>query len=134
MDLAGQPTFASLLKAYRLARGLSQVALAERAGLSQDAISLLERGLRLSPRRDTVTLLAKSLNLDADERTRLLTVASARRERPAVATRASSWSPSSLRPRLSSFVGRQRELAEVRGLILSERLLTLSGSGGIGKT
>jgi predicted ATPase/DNA-binding CsgD family transcriptional regulator len=35
---------------------------------------------------------------------------------------------------LSSFVGRQRELAQVRQLLASSRLLTLTGSGGIGKT
>jgi predicted ATPase/Tfp pilus assembly protein PilF/DNA-binding XRE family transcriptional regulator len=134
MDTAGLPSFASLLKTYRLARGLSQGALADRAGLSQDAISLLERGLRLSPRDDTVTLLAKALNLGADERACLQIAASARRERPAVSTCADSQSSSSPRPRLSSFVGRERELAEVRELVLSTRLLTLSGAGGVGKT
>ena len=36
--------------------------------------------------------------------------------------------------RLSSFVGRAREQAEVRGLLLSERLVTLIGPGGAGKT
>ena len=72
MDTAARPSFGSLLKAYRLARGLSQGALAERAGLSPDAISLLERGRRLSPRRDTVALLAKTLHLAAEERTCLL--------------------------------------------------------------
>jgi predicted ATPase/DNA-binding CsgD family transcriptional regulator len=35
---------------------------------------------------------------------------------------------------LSSFVGRQRELAEVRGLLGQTRLLTLVGVGGVGKS
>jgi predicted ATPase/class 3 adenylate cyclase len=35
---------------------------------------------------------------------------------------------------LASFVGRGRELAEVRGLVESSRLVTLTGAGGSGKT
>ena len=35
---------------------------------------------------------------------------------------------------LSSFVGREREVAEVRHLLAANRLVTLLGPGGIGKT
>ena len=35
---------------------------------------------------------------------------------------------------LSSFVGREKELAEVKRLLMDNRLLTLTGSGGCGKT
>lgn len=35
---------------------------------------------------------------------------------------------------LNSFIGRQRELADVRGLLATTRLLTLTGAGGSGKT
>jgi predicted ATPase/DNA-binding CsgD family transcriptional regulator len=35
---------------------------------------------------------------------------------------------------LSSFIGRKRELAEVRHLLRTERLVTLTGAGGSGKT
>jgi non-specific serine/threonine protein kinase len=35
---------------------------------------------------------------------------------------------------LTSFIGRQRELAEVRRLLAATRLLTLTGAGGVGKT
>jgi predicted ATPase/DNA-binding CsgD family transcriptional regulator len=36
--------------------------------------------------------------------------------------------------RMSSFIGRDRELAEVRGLVGGSRLVTLTGTGGAGKT
>jgi predicted ATPase/class 3 adenylate cyclase len=42
--------------------------------------------------------------------------------------------PNNLPALLTGFVGRERELAEVRGLIRSSRLLTLTGAGGSGKT
>jgi DNA-binding XRE family transcriptional regulator len=44
---AGRETFATLLQRYRLAAGLSQDELAERAGLSARGISDLERGARV---------------------------------------------------------------------------------------
>ena len=42
--------------------------------------------------------------------------------------------PNNLPSQLTSFVGRQRELAELRGALASTRLLTLTGAGGSGKT
>jgi predicted ATPase len=35
---------------------------------------------------------------------------------------------------LSSFVGREREVAEVHRLLESNRLVRLTGTGGVGKT
>jgi predicted ATPase/class 3 adenylate cyclase/Tfp pilus assembly protein PilF len=42
--------------------------------------------------------------------------------------------PNNLPAQLATFVGRDRELAEVRALVESSRLVTLTGSGGCGKT
>src|SRR5918994_6107080 len=42
--------------------------------------------------------------------------------------------PNNLPLELSSFVGREKELAEVKRLLENNRLLTLTGSGGCGKT
>ena len=51
-------TFGALLRQYRRAAGLTQEALAERAGVTAQAISALERGFRRRPHPSTVRLLA----------------------------------------------------------------------------
>jgi predicted ATPase len=48
--------------------------------------------------------------------------------------RALGRSASNLPAELTSFVGRRQELREVKRLLSTTRLLTLSGSGGTGKT
>src|SRR5215470_5588746 len=42
--------------------------------------------------------------------------------------------PNNLPAELTSFVGRRKELSEVKRLLTTTRLLTLTGSGGAGKT
>src|ERR671930_1282686 len=59
--------FGELLKRYRVAAGLTQAQLAERAGLSERAISDLERGARRVPQRATLQLLAEALGLAGAE-------------------------------------------------------------------
>jgi len=56
-------TFGQLLKRFRGRSGLTQAKLAERAGLSTEAITKLERGERQAPRCDTVQVLARALHL-----------------------------------------------------------------------
>ena len=75
-----EPTpLGELLKRYRMAAGLTQEALAERASLSTRAVSDLERGLRRAPRYDTLDLLTRAMNLEASQRAALFAAA-----RPAV--------------------------------------------------
>ena len=50
----------------RIMRGLTQEALAERAGLSVRGISDLERGVNRTPRRDTLALLEEALQPTAE--------------------------------------------------------------------
>ncbi|WP_170323766.1 BTAD domain-containing putative transcriptional regulator [Cryptosporangium phraense] len=53
---------------------------------------------------------------------------------PAPAPAPAPASRNNLRPQLTSFVGRRDELAEVAELLAAERLVTLIGPGGAGKT
>jgi predicted ATPase len=42
--------------------------------------------------------------------------------------------PHNLPIQLTSFMGREREMSELGGLLSTTRLLTVTGAGGIGKT
>src|SRR6202045_4903120 len=48
--------------------------------------------------------------------------------------RALDASPGNLRPAVSSFIGRESEVAEVQAAVKAHRLVTLTGVGGVGKT
>jgi len=90
MSEASAPAFGDLLRRYRLAAGLTQAELAERAGLSVRGINDLERGARQTPRKETVALLADALRLTDDPRVRFTSAS-----RPALASPASPASPAS---------------------------------------
>ena len=127
--------FGEWLKRYRAAAGLTQEALAERAGLSVRGISDLERGRRASPYYDTVRLLADALDLDTDDRANLLAAARGHAF-PPDANSAGEDRLTNLPTPLTSLIGRDADRAEVRQLLShpSVRLLTLTGPGGVGKT
>jgi predicted ATPase/transcriptional regulator with XRE-family HTH domain len=129
--------FGELLRWHRLAAALSQEALAQRAGLSIDAIRALERGRRTAPHPGTVVVLADALDLPASVRAAFIAAAAetpaSSPERvvpPAVAP------PSMLPSSPTVLIGREREEASVAHLLKKTRgrLVTLTGPGGVGKT
>jgi tetratricopeptide (TPR) repeat protein/transcriptional regulator with XRE-family HTH domain len=67
-NASGAPTFGFLLRRYRAAANLTQEELAERSGMSVQAIGALERGDRRSPRPTTVEYLAGALSLDSEQK------------------------------------------------------------------
>ncbi len=101
--------------------------------MSVNGISALERGDRRHPYAQTVALLATALGLGAEETADLAAAAARPRETPSADTAALA-PPGNLTAALSSFVGREAEVAEIAALLDSERLVTLVGAGGIGKT
>ena len=127
--------FGSLLREYRFAAGLSQEALAESARLSPAAISTLERGTRRGPQHQTLALLVEALQLGSDERARLEAAAHVGRRRAlARLANVDVAVPHNLPRLLTSFHGRQTDLAQIEELIASRRLISLLGAGGVGKT
>jgi predicted ATPase/DNA-binding XRE family transcriptional regulator len=115
--------FGSQLRRYRILAGCSQEALAARAGLSRRGIADLERGVRRFPYPDTASRLADALGLGGADREAFL-----------AASRPSRSGRHLLPADPSGFVGRQAEIAALKALIGDVRLLTLTGTAGIGKT
>jgi predicted ATPase/DNA-binding XRE family transcriptional regulator len=132
VDAGERAVFGDLLRQYRNAAHLTQEDLAQRAGLSVDAISLLERGERRRPYRYTMQSLADALGLSQPERIRFETAA----RMNAVQAEAHGNEPTDLPSQLTPFIGREREVEKVQHRLLHPdiRLLTLTGPGGVGKT
>jgi predicted ATPase/DNA-binding CsgD family transcriptional regulator/DNA-binding XRE family transcriptional regulator len=106
---------ATELRVRRRALGLSQAALARALGVASNTVARWERGERSIRSPELVGLALQRLEGGP---------AQAATEKPA----------HNLPAELSSFVGREHELAALRDLLVSERLLTLVGVGGVGKT
>jgi transcriptional regulator with XRE-family HTH domain len=144
-----EPTsFGDLLRQFRLAVGLTQEALAERAGLSVHGVQKLERGVT-HPYPDTVKRLTVALQLPPDVQVPFNAAAlPAARPRQARPQPAGASSPQSRaiagllvmgHASRTALVGRRRELS-----LLTERLATaregrgglvlVAGEPGIGKT
>jgi predicted ATPase/transcriptional regulator with XRE-family HTH domain len=144
--------FGELLRRRRRAAGLTQEELAERAGLSVRGIADLERGVRRTPRLATVTLLGRALGESPEDEAAFFAAVYGASAPPLVAaslsadgdpeTRgdrrnaAASQTPHNLPIQPTALLGRDEATRAVVALArrTDARLVTLTGSGGIGKT
>ncbi|MFF1822003.1 ATP-binding protein [Kribbella sp. NPDC058245] len=140
-------SLSDLLRKYRGRAGLTQAALAAKAGLSDQAISVLERGTRRRPRIDTIRALIKVLRLDKDEAAEFLAVARGKSqpaEQPEVAPVVADTLPVpwQLPPAVSDFTGRTAQIEAILDVLrlpegvagATVGLVAVTGMGGIGKT
>jgi predicted ATPase/transcriptional regulator with XRE-family HTH domain len=136
--------FGTLLRRHRLAAGFSQDALAERARMSTNGIGALERGYRRTPQHQTLAQLANALSLSDGDRTEFESAARTFRRLgvrnpftigPGLKSAAREARLSNNLPiQLTPLVGRDEALAEVEALVLAHSLVSLVGTGGVGKT
>lgn len=130
------------LRSLRQDAGLTQEALAERAGMSVRGLRKLEASLVASPRRATLEALADALDLTGDPRSIFVRGQDPGRKR--TATSSAAWVPRQLPPRLTCFVGRTTEMTVLDealsnvtippGSPRATSVVTLSGPPGVGKT
>jgi predicted ATPase len=106
--------------------------LADRALISVQAVSALERGYRKVPYRKTLERLADALGLPEDARAAL--ELSARRGRGSRFLEHDVASLHNLPRQLTSFVGRDEVVKEIARLVTTAPLVSIVGTGGAGKT
>jgi tetratricopeptide (TPR) repeat protein/transcriptional regulator with XRE-family HTH domain len=129
MNIAQPLAFGTLLRRHRIAAGLTQEELAERARISRRSIGDLERGVAHRPHKDTVALLAEALSLSPQDWSGFVAAA-----RQLGTVRESSAAPDATSS--APFVGRTRELTLLERHLAGEGppVLLLAGEPGIGKT
>lgn len=135
------PALAPLIRRLRDSAGLTQEELAERAGISVRTVSDIERGLRRSVYRDTAQRLADALEVEEEDRPDFVALARGRINRirsdsPFSSSRGVPFPVASIPLPPTRLIGREREMDILMTAFAdpSIRLLTLTGSGGIGKT
>ncbi len=106
--------------------------LADRALISVQAVSALERGYRKVPYRKTLERLADALGLPEDARAAL--ELSARRARGSRSPEYEVHALHNLPRQLTSFVGRDEVVKEIAQLVTTAPLVSIVGTGGVGKT
>src|SRR6266508_5045523 len=136
-------SFGYWIRRQRKALDLTQQVLAERVGCSLAAIKKIVSDER-RPSRQIAERLADILGVAANQREIFLEVARGLRpvEQLSLAHEPASPTPSeipkavphNLPVQLTSFVGREHELLEIKQLLTTTHLLTLTGPGGTGKT
>ncbi|AXH89933.1 ATP-binding protein [Micromonospora aurantiaca] len=129
----GRTGLADLLRGHRLAVGLTQAELAGRAGVGVRTVRDLERGRATRPQRTTVDLLADALGLSGDERREFVDTARPAASRLPAAGAAADDPPVAL-PQPVPLLGRERDVAEVSGLLDAYPVVSLVGLAGVGKT
>ncbi|MEU8224852.1 helix-turn-helix domain-containing protein [Kribbella sp. NPDC048915] len=146
MSESATPTLSDLLRTFRTRAGLTQAALAEKAGLSEQAISVLERGTRTRPRIDTVRSLTAALALTPSEADQFLSVARGKGKvhGATTATVATGVVPAlwQLPPAASDFTGRSAQVDAILSALrdpigiapTTVGIVAITGMGGIGKT
>jgi len=123
-----------LLRRNRDAAGLTQEELAERSGLTAKAVGALERGERTRPYPHTVRALSDALDLDGADRAAFLVASRGAPSGTGEGERLSRVRGVPGAP--TALIGRTAELELILGQLVDVevRMLTLLGSGGVGKT
>lgn len=142
-DTAGEnfDTFGELLKHLRLRARLTQQALGTAVGYSYAQIARLEAGSRQPEPTAVRARFIDALDLAQEPEFASLLVHLAERARftnEALSAGAAQLSNhqrlSNIPTRLTPFIGREHDLVDVQQLVMVNRLVTLTGAGGVGKT
>ena len=123
-------SFGEWLRHRRRELDLTQAELGHQVGCARITIRKLEAD-QMHPSRQLAEVLIERIGVPGEERENFIRFARGEQPTGSVVT----TSPKHNLPySLSSFIGREREIVEIQHLLNSARLVTLTGSGGSGKT
>jgi len=126
-------SFGEWLRKQRRSLDLSRQALADQVGCAEVTLRRIEAGT-LKPSQELASILLEKVGIPKADHSQWISFARGLSSLP------DSSLPSLLKPKsnlpapLTTFIGREKEQAQVIQLIDKHRLVTLTGSGGVGKT
>jgi predicted ATPase/DNA-binding XRE family transcriptional regulator len=126
-------SFGTWLRRQRRALDLSQQAFANQVGCAEVTLRRIEAG-RLKPSKQLANIILEKLDTPQSERSQWISFARGLSGIPCPPTRFSNKPITNLPAQLTTFIGREKEQADIKMLIAKDRLVTLTGSGGVGKT
>jgi non-specific serine/threonine protein kinase len=123
-------TFGQWLRHHRRDLDLTQVELSQRVGCAPVTIRKVEAD-EMRPSKQLAELLVEQLGVPVEERENFIRFArGGELVEPVVAAERRHNLPNPV----SSFIGREREIQDIQGLLDRSRLVTMTGVGGSGKT
>ena len=126
--------FGTWLRSRRRLLDLTQQALADQVGCAHITVRRIESGA-LKPSRELTLILLEKLAIPEVERLQWTLFARGLSGLPTRTDASFADNPlTNLPVFLTTFIGREKEQAEIIELISKYRLVTLTGSGGVGKT
>jgi predicted ATPase/DNA-binding XRE family transcriptional regulator len=126
-------SFGTWLRQKRRSLDLTQKAFADQIGCAEITVRRMEAD-GYKPSRELALTLFEKLGIPEPERSQWISFARGMSSLPGKSIPRPNKPTSNLPVSLTSFIGREKEQQEVVGLIDKRRLMTLIGSGGVGKT
>jgi non-specific serine/threonine protein kinase len=126
-------SFGAWLRKQRRALDLSRRAFANQIGCAEITLRRIEAGT-LKPSKELAELLLEKLGILETERPGWISFARGESGSPPIIRSSPNKPLTNLPAPLTSFIGREKEQLEVIMLLSKHRLVTLTGSGGVGKT
>ena len=133
-DMSKDISFGTWLRQRRRMLDLTQKALADQVGCAEITVRQMEADA-LKPSKGLALILLEKLNVPSGEHEAWLRFARGLSEFPDNSADSFESKPlTNLPATLSTFIGRKKERDEVIKFLKNNRLVTLTGAGGIGKT
>jgi len=127
-----QTSFGEWLRTQRRALDLSRQAFADQVGCAEVTLRRIEAGT-LKPSKVLASVLLEKLDIPKTEWQEWISFARGLSGLPFQSSPSKNKPITNLRAPLTSFIGREKEWTEVTKLIGKYRLVTITGSGGVGK-